>query len=119
VIAPAPEFPQLPPGHPCSGRQAWRCEDCGGIFFPPDENPKGCPYWHGEDLRDDGLTAKEGEVMDRLCDAVAAWRELPEQHPNEQGEFVAAVHTIQGRLATRIARRIAPAGWPTYGPRSA
>lgn len=62
-----------------------------------------------------GLTQQEQAIMDDLVGAVNKFSQLPIQHPNEREEFVAAVHTIQGLLATRIARREYPLGWPTYG----
>lgn len=65
-------------------------------------------------VREDGLTRAEGKVMDALVDAVAAWGELPRQHPQESDEFVDAIHRLQDLLAVRIARRLFPDGWPTY-----
>jgi hypothetical protein len=64
--------------------------------------------------RDDGLTDQEGMVADALCRAVLAWQLLSAQHPDEEREFVDAVHTIQNLLAIRVARRCYPKGWPTY-----
>jgi len=65
-------------------------------------------------MRDDGLTEDEGEVMDHLVDAVEAWAYLPRQHPNEDAEFFAHIHRLQDLMATRIARRHHPEGWPTH-----
>lgn len=65
--------------------------------------------------RDDGLTEHEGAVMDALMDAVDAYNELPVQHPDEEREFIAAVHAAQNVLAVRLARRTHPKGWPSYG----
>ncbi len=65
--------------------------------------------------RSDGLTKDEGAVADALEQAHASFARLPRQHPQEIEEFVAATHAIQGLLTTRIARRLYPDGWPTYG----
>jgi hypothetical protein len=62
--------------------------------------------------RADGLTDEEGVVADALVQAVEAWARLPRQHPQEINEFVTAMHTCQGLLTTRIARRLYPDGWP-------
>jgi hypothetical protein len=65
-------------------------------------------------MRNDGLTEQEGVVADHLFEATQAWLELPEEHPYEQDEFLASIHRLQDMLATRIARRLFPEGWPTY-----
>lgn len=64
--------------------------------------------------RDDGLTEDEGEVMDALCEAVACWDQLEEQHPSETAEFYGVIHRAQDLLAVRIARRLYPEGWVNY-----
>lgn len=64
--------------------------------------------------REDGLTEAEGEVMDALCEAVAAWEQLEKQHPSEAEDFYAAIHRAQDLLAVRIARRHYPEGWVNY-----
>jgi len=65
--------------------------------------------------RDDGLSEAEGEVMDALCDAVSAFAELEQQHPDELREFMDAIHRLQDLLAVRVCRRLYPRGWLTYG----
>jgi hypothetical protein len=65
--------------------------------------------------RADGLTDAEGVVMDSLAHAVEAFARLERQHPQELEEFVAGVHACQGLLATRVARRLFPDGWPVKG----
>ena len=66
-------------------------------------------------LTDHGLTLKEQECMDALVKSFSIFTELPNNHPEETKEFVIAIHSIQGILATRIAKREYPAGWPpTY-----
>lgn len=65
-----------------------------------------------EELRADGLTFNEGEVMDALILAANAFAKLPPQHPSERREFAEGIHRCQGKLAVRIARREYPAGWP-------
>ena len=67
-------------------------------------------------MRTDGLTDKEGEVMDALGDAVDAFSELEVQHPDEPDEFLSAIHRLQDILAVRVCRRAFPEGWVTYGP---
>ena len=67
-----------------------------------------------EATRDDGLTEAEGEVMDALVDAVMAYEELPEQHPNERDEFFLHIHGCQDQLATRAMRRLYPDAWVTH-----
>lgn len=64
-------------------------------------------------MSETGFTEAEQRCSDAL---VACWNEfaqLPENHPQEKAEFAAAVHVLQGLLATRIVRRDYPAGWPT------
>ena len=63
-------------------------------------------------MRVDGLTADEGLVMDTLVAAWESWCLLPREHPDELRDFADAIHCCQGLLATRIARRTYPAGWP-------
>ena len=61
-----------------------------------------------------GLLADEQACLDRV---VASWNSfvnLERQHPDELRDFANAVHAQQGLLATRIARRDYPDGWPTY-----
>ena len=50
--------------------------------------------------------------MDHLIAAAEKFSALPRQHPNEQPDFVDAIHVCQGLLAIRIARRSFPEGWP-------
>jgi hypothetical protein len=69
-------------------------------------------------LRVDGLTHEEGEVADALALAANAFARLPVQHPQELAEFVFGIHLCQGLLTTRLARRVAPEGWPTHTPPS-
>jgi hypothetical protein len=54
--------------------------------------------------------------MDALTDAVEAYSELEQQHPDEPADFIAAIHRLQDLLAVRLARRLYPDGWVTYGP---
>lgn len=65
-------------------------------------------------MRADGLSDNEGAVMDALLEAVAAWDELPVQHPDDGAEFYAAMHKLQDLLAVRIVRRAYPEGWPSH-----
>ena len=65
-------------------------------------------------MRDDGLTKKEGRVMDALEEAWNGYAELKAQHPQDQGEFLAAIHRAQDLLALRICRRDYPNGWATW-----
>jgi biotin synthase-related radical SAM superfamily protein len=60
----------------------------------------------------DGLTWEEGEVIDRLFEAVEAYNRLPVQHPDEPREFADAIHAAQNQMAVRIARRHYSEGWP-------
>jgi hypothetical protein len=68
--------------------------------------------------RPDGPTDAEGIVADALVAAVRAWGKLPWQHPDENREFVDAIHRLQNLLTIRIARRHYPDGWPTRSPHS-
>lgn len=61
--------------------------------------------------RDDGLDQAEGEVMDHIVDAVAAYRDLPPGHSTEAQEFRYLVHSLQHLLAARAMRRLYPEGW--------
>lgn len=61
-----------------------------------------------------GLTKEEQTVMDRTLFALEGFKSLEVQHPDEKGEFINAVHQIQGILAMRVVRRSYPKGWPTY-----
>lgn len=65
-------------------------------------------------LRSDGLTDAEGDVMDALIEATAAFDALPSEHPDEATEFYAAIHRLQDLLAVRAMRRIYPEGWVTF-----
>ncbi|GAA0102583.1 hypothetical protein UT300012_32980 [Paraclostridium bifermentans] len=59
----------------------------------------------------DGLTEKEGVIMDHV---VAAWNkftELENNHPSEWNDFADAVHKLQRILGLRILRRDYPEGW--------
>jgi hypothetical protein len=60
---------------------------------------------------------EEGVVMDALVEAFQAFADLPEQHPDEAGEFRYHVHMLQGLLACRIARRGFPNGWVDHAVR--
>lgn len=64
--------------------------------------------------RPDGLTGAEGQCADALVEAVEAWGRLESQHPDEDREFIDAIHRCQNVLAVRIARREFPGGWPTH-----
>ncbi len=65
-------------------------------------------------MRNDGLTKAEGAVMDALVTAWNAYAELEKQHPQDEAEFLAAVHRAQDLLAIRIVRRDYPYGWTTW-----
>lgn len=43
----------LPASHPLAGREAFQCDKCGGISYPPKADK--CPYCEseGEDSNDD------------------------------------------------------------------
>lgn len=62
-----------------------------------------------------GLTALEEEVVACLMEAVDAYAELDVQHPEDEREFIQAIHAAQHIIAVRVARRLFPEGWPTYG----
>lgn len=62
--------------------------------------------------RDDGLTDKEGEVMDNLIKAFNDFCALDRQHPDDLRDFVDGIHKCQDILAVRIVRRHYPKGWP-------
>lgn len=61
--------------------------------------------------RPDGLDAGEGAVMDHLVAAANAFGDLPNGHPAERRDFVAAIHRAQDLLAARAMRRMFPEGW--------
>lgn len=62
--------------------------------------------------RADGLTLEEGRVMDALVNAVEEFKKLPVQHSSDLADVINSVHRVQDILATRVARRAFPAGWP-------
>lgn len=72
------------------------------------EHPRTCL----EISRTDGLTDKEGQVMDALVKAFNAFCSLEQQHPDERRDFKDGIHRCQDLLAVRIARRKYPIGWP-------
>ena len=57
----------------------------------------------------------ETRVLRSLAAAWNAFVALPVQHPDDVDEFRRAVHAAQGIMATRVARRVNPATWPTHG----
>lgn len=63
-------------------------------------------------MRKDGLTEKEGIVMDSLVDAWNAFVELEKQHPSEKDEFADGIHKCQLILGMRALRRYCPKGYP-------
>ncbi len=82
-----------------------------------DQTPKVVPGKDGDRDQVDtvcGFTPDEKRCHDALMEMLEAWHELPFQHLNEGGDIIFAVHLIQGTLATRIARRAFPEGWPTH-----
>jgi len=52
-----------------------------------------------------GLTEQELKVMDNICEGYTEFLKLDLQHPSEMGDFVNAIHVIQGILAMRVIRR--------------
>lgn len=63
-----------------------------------------------------GLTSLEQECYIYLQQSFNAYRKLKVQHPDEIRDFVDAIHSLQGLLAIRIARRTYPNGWITHAP---
>lgn len=59
-------------------------------------------------MRNDGLTAKEGKVMDSLVGAWNEFQKLAEQHPSDMAEFCDGIHRCQHILVMRLARRDYP-----------
>lgn len=59
--------------------------------LPPPPNEFRTEYREDELL----LTKEELEIGDFLAEAYNKYMELPRQHPNDQSEFVAAVHRLQ------------------------
>jgi len=66
-------------------------------------------------MRNDGLTEKEGKIMDALVDAWQEYQGLDEQHPSDMKEFCTGIHQCQHNLVMRVVRRDYPKGYPTYG----
>lgn len=65
-------------------------------------------------MPDDGIyTHDEAVCLSLLADAWNTYIKLPKEHPNEVGQFHAAMNTLQDILAARIARRVAP---ELFGP---
>lgn len=62
--------------------------------------------------RADGLTEQEGAVMDSLVGAWNGFILLEVQNPMDRTDFCNAINKCQDLLATRIARRLYPEGWP-------
>lgn len=67
------------------------------------------------EARNDGLTEKEGVVMDALCDAFIGFARLTRQHPDDLRDFTDGIHRCQDLLALRVVRRLYPRGWPSKG----
>ena len=82
------------------------CPVCNGAgeILPPVKNKKN-PI-------DNGLTEDEQKAMDKLLGCYDIYLKLKPQHPSEMGDFVYAVHLIQGLLCKRIVRRLYPKEWP-------
>lgn len=57
----------------------------------------------------------ESVVLDKLADAWNAYTCLPMQHPTEADEFCRLINAAQNILAVRVARRVDPVRWPTFG----
>lgn len=62
-----------------------------------------------------GRARLDDAVLDALASAWNAFVALPVQHSDDTDEFRRAVHAAQGVMATRVARRVDPARWPTHG----
>jgi len=63
-------------------------------------------------MRKDGLTTREGIVMDHLVDAWNEFMNLERQHPDEVDDFRNGLHRCQYALTMRILRRDYPEGYP-------
>ena len=61
-----------------------------------------------------GLNEDEQKVMDHITGAYRHFVCLERLHPDELRDFTDAVHTLQRIMATRLARRVYPMGWPSY-----
>ena len=65
-------------------------------------------------IREDGLTKKEGKVMDSLVSAWNDFVKLGYQHPSDEKDFANAMHQCQHTLMMRILRRDYPKSYPIY-----
>lgn len=61
-----------------------------------------------------GLTLQEQKVMDLIASAHGSFLELERTHPDEERDFVDAIHKIQAILGLRILRRGYPQYWLTH-----
>jgi hypothetical protein len=59
-------------------------------------------------------TEEEKLVLKKLLEAVNAFHDLPEMHPNHPREFNDAVHVAQRIVMSRIARRCEPEVHPPF-----
>lgn len=67
-------------------------------------------------MAESGMNPLEQDTMDHLLAAWEAYLALIEQypeqnHPDDLGEFRAAIHICESRLVARIARRDYPRYW--------
>lgn len=43
-VSAAPDAPMLPAWHPWPHKTPFRCDECGGIFYPEGGSAAECPY---------------------------------------------------------------------------
>jgi hypothetical protein len=95
------------------------CASCGNdiVFIGPYWDHVGelkprHPAWPSVPSEKSGLTPQEQEVMDALVSAWNKYKNLPgASFPNEQSDFIQAIHQAQSVLQSRIIRRLYPEYW--------
>ncbi len=62
-------------------------------------------------------TDAEKTVLKKIGEAMKAFMELKQHHPDDKSDFVNGVHIMQGMIMQRVCRRLDPEHWVTYETR--
>lgn len=92
--------------------ECWICPKCFQHWqyeFQAIECEKNCS--ENKNKRKDGLTEREGIVMDSLVNAWNEYINLPKQHSSDLDDFCDGIHKCQHALMIRILRRDYPEGY--------
>ncbi len=65
-------------------------------------------------VQKEGLTSEEKSILTLLASAWDVYNNLKEKHPQENSEFLDAIHRAQHIIAYRVARRIDKDVWKQW-----